>query len=461
MGLALSGDSQPIYHRADIAYITNALRGGNSCAIVGMSNIGKSHLLRSLRRPDVQREFLGAQRDDYIIIYVDFNLMWEMSDQGFYEVILRGISNQVDALSDRPQAIDRIRQAYQSLISPASPFMVPVSFNEGLMALNEGWQRRLAFLFDEFDEPWANIDRRTFLNLRALRDRYQEKLCYVTATVRPLEVIRPGREIGEFCELFMHHTRYIAPLPPDETRLFIQSQAARHEAIFDERDVAFIISNADGHPTLLEDTCALLQQEKALAETRGAAETLDYERAQMALDGDPNVRAECAKLWADCGKDEQETLLALVRDHGSLRDDAVAGLRRRYLLVERDGALVPFCGLLSRFVRRQHLARSREERGVRVDADAGAAYVDGKPIPSLTDLEYRLLLLLYGNLDKICNKYRVVEAVWGESYIDQVDDARIEKLVSRLRQKIEADSSNPRYLITVRGRGYKLASPQG
>ena len=50
----------------------------------------------------------------------------------------------------------------------------------------------------------------------------------------------------------------------------------------------------------------------------------------------------------------------------------------------------------------------------------------------------------------------MVEAVWGEDYIDEVDDARIEKLVSRLRQKLEPDAANPHYLITVRGRGYKL-----
>ena len=46
--------------------------------------------------------------------------------------------------------------------------------------------------------------------------------------------------------------------------------------------------------------------------------------------------------------------------------------------------------------------------------------------------------------------------MWGEEYIDQVDDARIDKLLSRLRAKIEPDPRDPRYLVTVRGRGYKL-----
>jgi len=88
-----------------------------------------------------------------------------------------------------------------------------------------------------------------------------------------------------------------------------------------------------------------------------------------------------------------------------------------------------------------------------------SAWVDGELAPTLTELEYKLLLLLYGNLEKICDKYKIVESVWGEDYIDEVDDARIEKLVSRLRHKIEPNPDEPRYLITVRGRGYKLASP--
>ena len=65
---------------------------------------------------------------------------------------------------------------------------------------------------------------------------------------------------------------------------------------------------------------------------------------------------------------------------------------------------------------------------------------DGQQIPTLTNLEYRLLLLLYGRMGKICTKYEVVEAVWGEEYIDEVDDARIEKLVSRLRLEDRARS---------------------
>ena len=82
--------------------------------------------------------------------------------------------------------------------------------------------------------------------------------------------------------------------------------------------------------------------------------------------------------------------------------------------------------------------------------------MQGKRVEELTDLEYRLLTFLYGKLDRVCDQYSLVENVWGQQFIDEVDDARIEKLISRLRAKIEPDVTKPRYLLSVRGRGYKL-----
>jgi formylglycine-generating enzyme required for sulfatase activity len=96
--------------------------------------------------------------------------------------------------------------------------------------------------------------------------------------------------------------------------------------------------------------------------------------------------------------------------------------------------------------------------GVWVDIDAGEVWIDSEQVPFLSDLEYRLFLLLYGRQGKICDKYQIVKAVWGQDYITEVDNVRIEKLISRLRNKIERDPGNPKYLQTVRRRGYKLIS---
>jgi hypothetical protein len=453
-------DTDHITRGQDIAYVMEALADGDCCSIVGMSNIGKSFLLRNLRRPDLRQAFLGNAADNYIMVYVDFNLMWEMTDQGFYEVILRGITSEIDHLCPEGPMNQQVRQAYQNLINPASPFMIPVSFNEGLEALNPGWEQRLVLLFDEFDEPWTKIDRRTFLNLRALRDRYQGHLCYVTATGRRLSQVRPGREIGEFCELFTHHTRHLAPLPPEEARRFVVNFAALEEIVLKDQDITFVLDNADGHPGLLEATCHAVNRANVLATDMTDPSQANYKRLRSLLESDDIVRTECAKLWNDLSEKEQENLVALVAEGQAPGKSVTASLTRKHILVRDQKGLEPFCSLFAGFIRRQALTRHPERRGIRVDVEAGDVWVDGKLLPPLTDLEYRLLLLLYGNLGKICDKYRIVENVWGEDYIEQVDDARIEKLVSRLRQKLGEDTSDPDYLLTIRGRGYKLVSPE-
>jgi DNA-binding response OmpR family regulator len=56
-------------------------------------------------------------------------------------------------------------------------------------------------------------------------------------------------------------------------------------------------------------------------------------------------------------------------------------------------------------------------------------------------------------VDHIFSKDMIYSVIWGETIIDE---NAIMVYVNRLRQKIEDDPSNPRYLITVRGLGYRF-----
>jgi DNA-binding response OmpR family regulator len=136
-------------------------------------------------------------------------------------------------------------------------------------------------------------------------------------------------------------------------------------------------------------------------------------------------------------------------------------LRALGLVVDRPGGPGGpelFSELFAGFVRRQSALPTQAALGVMVDEDAGEVWVDGAKVTILTDLEYKLMRLLYERRDRLTTKDMIVETVWGGEYLDRVDDARIEKLVSRLRAKIEPDPARPRYLLTQRGRGYKLSS---
>jgi hypothetical protein len=204
--------------------------------------------------------------------------------------------------------------------------------------------------------------------------------------------------------------------------------------------------------------CRLLGATLSSGEAQLYSQDERYRLLEERLGGDLNVRTECAKLWNDLTGEEQNAIVGFLSHPQSPLEPRIhrSLVEKSFLVEDEAGQLRPFGRLFEGFAHRQRLVKEGTSQGVRVDVDAGEVWVDGQAVPTLTNLEYRLLLLLYGHMGKICDKYQVVETVWGEEYIEEVDDARIEKLVSRLRQKIEPEPVNPRYLLTVRGRGYKL-----
>ncbi len=72
----------------------------------------------------------------------------------------------------------------------------------------------------------------------------------------------------------------------------------------------------------------------------------------------------------------------------------------------------------------------------------------------LTKTEFRLLVELASSPGRVFSREVLLEKVWGYDYF--ADGRLVDVHVRRLRTKVEADSANPRHVVTVRGLGYKL-----
>ncbi|MBB5349449.1 response regulator transcription factor [Desulfoprunum benzoelyticum] len=95
--------------------------------------------------------------------------------------------------------------------------------------------------------------------------------------------------------------------------------------------------------------------------------------------------------------------------------------------------------------------------GLEMDLDRHRVNLDGR-IVDLTSLEYKLLQALMQAPGRVFSRSELLDAVYhgGEIVIDRVVDVHIGKL----RQKIERQPSQPRYIRTVRGFGYAFADPE-
>ncbi|MBC8161072.1 MAG: winged helix-turn-helix domain-containing protein [Roseiflexaceae bacterium] len=102
--------------------------------------------------------------------------------------------------------------------------------------------------------------------------------------------------------------------------------------------------------------------------------------------------------------------------------------------------------------------QAAQEAPLRMDTRAKEVLLGGKPLdPPLTVKEFQLLELLHSHMGEVMSKDEIAKSVWDYEVYDY---NAIDALVYRLRQRIEQDPSVPRFIVTVRGFGYKLVMPE-
>ena len=98
-----------------------------------------------------------------------------------------------------------------------------------------------------------------------------------------------------------------------------------------------------------------------------------------------------------------------------------------------------------------------ENGGLRIDYAAGCVYLDGSEI-HLTPIEYKLLVLLAKNTGKVLTHNYILREVWGNPTASDMQSLRV--YMATLRKKLEKNTSEPKYIQTHIGIGYRMLRNQ-
>lgn len=90
---------------------------------------------------------------------------------------------------------------------------------------------------------------------------------------------------------------------------------------------------------------------------------------------------------------------------------------------------------------------------VRMDIERHIVTVNGETV-SMPLKEFELLEMLLRNTGRVLTRSQLIDRVWGSDYVG--DTKTLDVHIKRLRSKVEPDPSSPRYVVTVRGLGYKF-----
>lgn len=92
-------------------------------------------------------------------------------------------------------------------------------------------------------------------------------------------------------------------------------------------------------------------------------------------------------------------------------------------------------------------------RGLLIDSSARRVYVNDQEV-QFTTKEFDLLTFLAQNPNHVFSKQELFEQLWGMDSLGEI--ATVTVHIRRLREKVEADPSNPQYIETIWGAGYRL-----
>lgn len=92
---------------------------------------------------------------------------------------------------------------------------------------------------------------------------------------------------------------------------------------------------------------------------------------------------------------------------------------------------------------------------LRIDTDSREVFVDGDPI-MLTRTEFDVLAALSARPGVVFSRRQLLDAVWAEAWVG--NEHLVDVHIGHLRRKLGDDPAAPRYVVTVRGVGYRMGS---
>jgi DNA-binding winged helix-turn-helix (wHTH) protein len=434
------------------------------CAIISETSFGKTTLLRNISESQREtiRDNLGIEYE-FTFAYLDCISYIELAEMGAY-ASAKFWWDMYNTLWTKLQ-IDKRPSLPEPQLSVDHHALIDTAFEikSELEGLIRTLQCPVIFVLDNF-EGIARLPPRDSEWLRAMA---RLQCAYVVSSRHLLYLLyQYNRESwaspSPLWNLFSDPI-YLGLMKEEEAMDFI-FQAGKLENLWKQEDIKFIRRVAGRHPEIIRIACSHLFEQRLHS---FSLKTEDYEFLEFSVYRDAS--AICNKLWhglADPELNDEPTIPAYTRESpitspyqkglidiakgcNTTEKKILFVLEQRGLIERVNGEWHVFAEVMRQFALQQEQDHKQSELNISnqtvTPGDIG--------VPAFAYLEGRVYEYLKSHVGEVCDREDIKRAVWGNN---PPTNSALQKIIERIREKIEPDPENPRYLIAVRGQGFML-----
>lgn len=434
------------------------------CALVGENYIGKTTLMRYISEPQNSSivDDLGIKHK-FSFVYLDCSSYIDLATDDHTSVLFwwdlyRKSQNRLQP-NQTPRLTETIVSINDHLIDTA------FEIKSELEVLVQAHQDPVIFVLDNFE----SIARLPLRNSEWLRAMALHHCAYIVSSRHLLYLLYQYHldswaKPSPFWNLFSDPI-YLGLMSEDEVWDYLEQamkQAEEFGSVWNQRDIDFIRMIAGRHAELIRIACMHLF--KQCLQSRQSADTEKDEFLKLNIYKDAGPI--CSQLWLGLADHElsgepvilgysqarglrtlsrfQKGLIDVAKRNNTSEKEILFVLDQRGLIERVNGEWQVFSEVMRQFALKQ------EKVYATIQANSDKERPEALAFTHLEDRVYKYLKLHTG---EVCDRDAIKSAVWENN---PPTDSALQKIIERIREKIEPDPNNPRYLIAVRGQGFML-----
>jgi hypothetical protein len=417
------------FRREEAKELGKHLKNRHGVVLVGMKKVGISNFLRFfLGNKDIPGTYIKDYKK-HLFVQIDLNDLVECEIAPFWTLTLKRIVDCVENSSIDEKIKKEITDMFMDSIQLQDLFFTIDNVRQALSRIAEqGYLPALFFI--RFDRMKDSVTPEFFANLEGIKSTNHE-VSFVFTSYKPLKRLIPLALPKTSWTVFFKNI-YIGPAKKEDVEIIFNAYKKRFDFSLSKELENYLFELVDGYTQYLQLALIFLHDKKESVKTK--------KELFEGLSRDERINFQSEELWESLDKSAQEVLLKIVNNQKILSEE------KKHAIYLWNTGFIKIIGA------NNYIFSKLFEEYVKLKEEEANTKDNGN---EFSKKENVLFSFLEKNMNQICEREDIIEAVWPAEEDLGVSDWAIDKLVARVRNKLKLQK-NSLEIQTIKTRGYKL-----